>query len=362
MACFHPLKGFVTEIKDDGKRVLKVVPYTIDHLEFRNGVCNPVSIPVVSSYSDAVVRDFITLPCGRCAGCRMAYSKQWSARCMAELQQHDSAAFLTLTYNNDHLPVNAYGDDENGEAIKSTSLRKRELQLFIKRLRRAFPDQQLRYFACGEYGSAENTFRPHYHLIVFGLKLNDLKFFKRDHRGYDHYTSESVSRVWSDPDTHESKGFVDVEQVNSKTCAYVARYTLKKLYGKEAWFYERLNLEPPFLLMSRRPGIGKLWYDEHKEQLLDFPELIFSDAGSGGKKFGLPKYFLEKLAIDFPEEADRIKENRKLAAESQIEMELSKTDLDLLEYLAVKECEFEERIKILKNRDLSADFGSHNLY
>lgn len=361
MACFHPLKGFVTDIKEDGKRVLKVVPYTVDHLEFRHGVCNLVSTPFVSPYVDSVVRDYITLPCGHCAGCRMAYSKQWSARCMAELQYHDSAAFLTLTYNTEHLPVNAYGDDENGEAIKSTSLRKRELQLFIKRLRRSFPDQQLRYFACGEYGSAEKTFRPHYHLIVFGLKLDDLVFFKRDTRGYNHYTSESVSRIWTDPKTGESKGFVDVEEVNDKTCAYVARYTLKKLYGKEAWYYERMNLEPPFLLMSRRPGIGKLYYDENKEKLLEFPELIFS-TDKGGKKFALPKYFLDKLLLDFPEEAGKIKEARKTAAEAQIEIELSKTDLDMLEYLAVKESEFEQRINILKNRDLSADFGSHNLY
>lgn len=350
MACFHPLKGFVTEIKSDGKRVLKVVPYTVDHIELRNGVYNSVSVPDVSAYADAVVRDFVVLPCGRCTGCRMAYSKQWSARCMAELKYHDSAAFLTLTYNQDHLPINAYGDEENGEAIRSTSLRKRELQLFIKRLRRAFPDQQLRYFACGEYGSSEKTFRPHYHVIVFGLKLDDLVFFKRDSRGYNHYTSKTIERVWSDPDTHEPKGFVDVEEVNSKTCAYVARYTLKKLYGKDAWYYERMNLEPPFLLMSRKPGIGKFYYDDHKEELLDFPELIFSDGTAGGKKFQIPKYFLDKLSIDYPAETDRIKKNRQLAAESQIEMELSKTDLDFLEYLTVKESDFEKQIKILKNR------------
>ena len=350
MACFHPLKGFVTDIKDDGKRVLKVVPYIIDHIELRNGVYYPVSVPNVSAYADAVVRDFIVLPCGRCAGCRMAYSKQWTARCMAELQYHNSAAFLTLTYNNDHLPLSYYGDEKNGEAIKSTSLSKRDLQLFIKRLRRHFPDQQLRYFACGEYGSAEKTFRPHYHLIVFGLNLDDLEFFKKDPRGHIHYTSKSLDKIWSDPKTKENKGFVDVEEVNDKTCAYVARYTLKKLYGKDAWYYERLNLQPPFLIMSRKPGIGKKWFDDHKEELLEFPEMIFSTE-SGGKKFIVPKYFMDKLAIDFPEETDRIKENRKLAAEAQIELELSKTDLDFLEYLAVKEEEFENRISILKNRN-----------
>ena len=74
------------------------------------------------------------------------------------------------------------------------SLRKRDFQLFMKRLRKKYSDDRIRFYACGEYGS--ETFRPHYHAILFGLHLDDLELYKSKD-SYKYFTSPGLQRVWS---------------------------------------------------------------------------------------------------------------------------------------------------------------------
>ena len=94
----------------------------------------------------------IKLPCGQCIGCRLDRSRQWANRCMLELQYHDSAFFVTLTYDDFHVPKSYYADPETGEAYTSLTLCKRDFQLWMKRLRKKFSEDKIRFFACGEYG------------------------------------------------------------------------------------------------------------------------------------------------------------------------------------------------------------------
>lgn len=346
MACFHPIKGFYLGDTLDGKKRFKIVPYDVDHIELHSGVCDTVSVPHVFTDSATVLRDYVVLPCGHCAGCQLSYSKQWAARCLAELQYCDSAYFLTLTYSDEHIPLS--GDNVTGEVHQT--LCKRDWQLFMKRLRKEFDDQKLRMFACGEYGDC--TMRPHIHAIVFGLKIpdKDLKLYKYDPRGYNLYNCDRVNKCWTvtknGKSTGELKGHVVIGDVTYKTCAYVARYCTKKMYGKKAQFYKDMNIEPPFLIMSRNPGIGAQYYEDNKKKFLDSQELYFS--GTGGTKFTLPKYFVNRLLLDFPDEGAKIKENRRLAAEASLELELSQTDLDAIEYFRVKEDNFNQKIKSLK--------------
>ena len=74
MACYPPLPAWRTA---DGKVV------------FREG-------------TDAVASLF--LPCGRCVGCRLERSRQWSVRIMHEAQFYADSSFITLTYDDDHIP------------------------------------------------------------------------------------------------------------------------------------------------------------------------------------------------------------------------------------------------------------------
>lgn len=64
----------------------------------------------------------LKLPCGQCIGCRLDRSRQWAMRCVHEASLHDDNCFITLTYNDENIPFDA-------------SLRHRDYQLFMKRLR-----------------------------------------------------------------------------------------------------------------------------------------------------------------------------------------------------------------------------------
>ena len=104
----------------------------------------------------------LTLPCGQCIGCRLNYSRNWAIRCVHESSLHEHNCFITLTYNDENLPLNG-------------SLDLKHFQDFMKRLRKKV-SVPIRYFHCGEYGSRLQ--RPHYHLLLFGLDFPDKKFWK----------------------------------------------------------------------------------------------------------------------------------------------------------------------------------------
>lgn len=364
MACYHPLKAFPIGLTRAGKTMYKITPYGVDHVEQYNGIWYCMSDSFRGQYADRCVRDFVEIPCGKCIGCRIEYSRQWANRCMLELGYHDSAYFVTLTYDDYHVPTSLYGDPDTGECIPSLTLSKRDWQLFMKRLRRAFPEDKLRFFMSGEYGS--ETMRPHYHAIIFGLHLNDLKPYKPGPNGFQYYMSEALQLVWSSPCEgghtplsstleefygkplfHEHNcdpiGMVVVSEVTWETCAYTARYVMKKLKGSDALFYEDFNIEPPFSLMSRKPGIARQWYEDHPEYR-DY-EYINVSTPTGGKKFRPPKYFDRLYDLECPEEMAEIKEARRRMAEASKQAKLASTDLSYEELLQVEENNLQSRLK-----------------
>ena len=104
---------------------------------------------------------FVVLPCGQCYACRIAKSREWASRCVMESKLHKENCFITLTYNDEHLP-------------SDLSLQKDDFTKFIKRLRKNTGDK-IRYYACGEYGDLYQ--RPHFHACLFGYRPDDLVLF-----------------------------------------------------------------------------------------------------------------------------------------------------------------------------------------
>lgn len=167
----------------------------------------------------------LALPCGSCIGCITNRAREWTLRAQLELKDHKTAVMATLTYDDKHCPP---------------TLSKRHYQLFTKKLRRAAEPLRLRHFSCGEYG--ETGGRPHYHAIIYGLDQQQ--------------GSKLVDKAWQ-------QGFTEVSEVTPARIAYVAGYVTKKIAFRERR-EERVDpetgelytYEPPFLMMSKRPGIG----------------------------------------------------------------------------------------------------------
>lgn len=260
------------------------------------------------------------VPCGHCINCRLAYSRKWADRLILESLYHDESWFVTLTYNDFFIPEVGMIDENTGEFVRHYSLFKRDVQLFLKRFREMV-DYPIRFYCAGEYGS--KTFRPHYHLIIFGLKLEDLK--DKDGRpdlygdnvgrsGYDLYRSRLLERAWSKVvcDRVWPIGNVVVAPVNWKTCAYVARYVTKKIANGNDDVYQKLGIAPPFSTCSRKPGIAYQYYLDHP----DFAEKqkMFYGTEDGSKQINYPLYFLNHLEVDNVELYAKIKEDRAKAS------------------------------------------------
>lgn len=190
-------------------------------------------------------------------------------RCTLELAEHDAACWCTLTYSDDHVPP---------------SLRKDHLQRFMRRLRKR---RRARFFASGEYG--ERTYRPHYHAILFGV-------------------SESEAPLLEGCWPH---GFVQVDTLTPAAISYVAGYCSKKIGWRDYERGERIDYstgevyeyQPPFVQMSRRPGVGGA--------ARAFATSWRSHAVHGGSRMPVPRFLHAAWRATASEEDLRVLEEEK---------------------------------------------------
>lgn len=234
--------------------------------------------------------------CGQCIHCRLNYARSWALRAQHEALSHEHSSFLTLTYDEEHVP-------EDG------GLRKRDVQLFLKRLRKALPNK-IRYLYCGEYG--ERTARPHYHMLLFGEDFRKDSTIERSKSGEDAWSSPLLEKTWG-------MGMHQVGSLTFDSACYVARYATKKKTGLQAVSeYQRVSpltgevwqVPPPFIDMSRRPGIGKEFYAAYKNDLYPHDYAV----AKGGARFPVPAYYDRLLAQEEPELLEELKTARRQKA------------------------------------------------
>lgn len=344
MPCYSPLlavrqRGFGPYRTENGNAPLKFINWTEEN-EW-----------------DPDIYEKVQVPCGKCIGCRLDTSKQWADRSMLELQMHDSAYFVTLTYDDVHAPTVPVVDDTTGEVIAyNLSLKREDVKNFVKRLRKRC-GEKIRVFGCGEYGS--NTFRPHYHLIIFGLHLDDLEVSGKSPIGLPYYTSAMIQNTWSiwhQPEKGQIRGwfepigFVSVGEVTWKSCAYVARYVQKKADRDMNAFYREMQVEREFTISPRRGGLGREYYELHKCELAEYAYFNVT-TDDGGRKIAPPKYFLDLLKEDDPATYWNIRDRRQRMAAAREDILKSKTDMSDYERLRVAEENKRAQISALK-RDL----------
>jgi hypothetical protein len=247
-------------------------------------------------FRDTIDADKIRLPCGRCIGCRLERSRQWAVRLVHEKRFHDSSSFITLTYDEEHIP----GDG---------SLNVKHFQDFMKRLRKSEGANKIRFFHAGEYG--EKRGRPHYHAIIFGQDFLDSAVeFEVSDRGDRTFRSSRLSRLWP-------FGLNRVGEVTFESCAYVARYVTKKVTGPQARdHYERIcertgeifDLKPEYMTCSKKPGIGFRHFEKYRDEIYPADEVI-----SRGFPSKPPKYYDRMLEKCDPEMYLELKDQRECA-------------------------------------------------
>lgn len=294
----------------------------------------------------------IKLPCGQCIDCRLQRARNWADRCMLELKNYKDNQFITLTYAPENLPTKPGINIETGELMDRVgTLQPKDLQDFMKKLRitwqRKFGHDNIRFFACGEYGEIRE--RPHYHLIIFNLPVPDKTFSHYSKRHMPIFTSKLIEDIWN-------KGRVTVQDVTWETCAYTARYIMKKQTGKGAEaYYEKIGRVPEFVRMSRRPGIARDYYEEHKDDIYATDEIYISTR-KGINKVKPARYYDKLYDIEYPDVMRDIKKQRQETAKLKLESKLRSTDMAYTEMMENLEYCKDVQIKALK-RDYENGVG-----
>lgn len=209
------------------------------------------------------------VPCGRCPACISTRTSNWSFRLLQEEKVATSAHFLTLTYDTKFIPILDSG---------LLSLRKADLQLFFKRLRKAQcgnGTSPIKYYAVGEYGG--KTYRPHYHCILFNAKL------------------ELIQDAWR-------MGHIYYGQVSGASVGYTLKYMCKQ--KKNFRLSPNDKRVPEFAVMSKGLGISYLsetMANWHAGDLVgrNYCTLV------GGQKIAMPRYYKERLYFELERAAIR---------------------------------------------------------
>lgn len=313
MSCKHPIYAVKCGKNKEGKNIL-YLPNGYTHKPYVGLTSDDYGCVVSSTNVEDLCRIYgrsnvIALPCGKCVGCKMDYAKKWSYRCMLEATLYKDNCFLTLTYDDEHLP-------------KDGKVHKEDLQKFMKRLRKKYGDG-IRFYACGEYGS--QTGRPHYHLILFNFFPPDTKPYSVSYSGMRTLISDSISKLWP-------YGNNVVGDVTPSSCGYVARYCTKKIYGID---------DGSFTLMSRRPGLGYEYFMKHSDVIYQY-DLVYMN----GQTAKPSRYFDSLLERFNPEMFEDIK-NKRLCS-SNVQAIAKMNDLSILHFEELDEHEGEKCEQVLR--------------
>lgn len=256
-------------------------------------------------------------PCGKCYACLKKRSNDWVCRLNEEHKHAVVSYFVTLTYDDFNVPhvepyeytaINVDGTEDKCLA-KPTILSpyieivsKRDIQLWLKRFRKLIAKQgiKLRYFISSEYGP--QTFRPHYHCIMFFDKMVS-------HKDFHQY----VLDTWLNND-NAPIGNIQTSTVTHGRMCYCAKYTTGITDLPE---HLQVKEYKPFMLCSRMPGIGHQYLDDvcnrdyHASTLdMTYKVHIHPTAEVGNEnelkrgkskclEYGLPTYYKYKLFDKF---------------------------------------------------------------
>lgn len=258
--------------------------------------------PIILRYNQP---DEMRVACGKCAPCIRKRVSMWSFRLEKQAEVSASALFVTLTYNDKHVPFSRKG---------YLTLDKTDLQKFFKRLRKYHKGLPIKYYACGEYGA--RTHRPHYHIILFNSNHAD------------------VIKAWSLGNVE--MGFTHFREAEHNAIGYTLKYiTKEKKVGK----HHLDDRAKEFSLMSKGLGANYITAEMigwHQADLLNRMYCPLKD----GMKAPMPRYYKDRIYSK--EQLEEIQFHIHLEGIAQQEKELLELGDD---YQRIKEEQFKRSLQ-----------------
>lgn len=344
MTCYRPVLCGYSKID---RCIRYGRPYMCDGLPLKDGddfVCN------------------IPIDCGKCIGCMLKYRSGWIVRLMSQLYTNiykhgnGKASFVTLTYDDEHLPFNA-------------SLCYKDVQLFMKSVRhyydKYFGVKDIKFLCAGEYGVNNNYSvygdsvhgRPHYHLIILGCDFKEyfnlmqlhnnkpiasLLSYVRDNvkeasilpyrdkymintHGTTALRSPLVERLWK-------RGICVIGDVTASSCGYVAGYNIKSkmcifssLAQKEE-HYKRNGekIQVPFIETSR--GFGLEFFNDYYKSIFTSKVVRLPNCEHS---YPIPRIYNKWCEKFYPEYYKQVQQDRNEYFKNK--------EMDTIERLQVKE-------------------------
>jgi hypothetical protein len=203
---------------------------------------------------------YMPFPCGKCPACVRRRVSGWAFRLNKQSEQSNSAHFVTLTYNDEHIKKTKNGFE---------TLVKKDVQDFFKRLRK-LTKQKISYYAVGEYGDTGE--RPHYHIILFNAN------------------PKIVENAWKLNDI--TLGNVHFGDVGDASVGYTLKYISK---DKKIPQFNGDDRQKEFALMSKGLGAGYLTQNMVKWHTKGNIENKVYLPLKDGKKAAMPRYYKDKL-------------------------------------------------------------------
>lgn len=240
------------------------------------------------------------VPCGKCPVCISKRAIEWATRCKHEISLHNQSSFITLTYNDDNL--------------RSEEIVYEDFQKFMKRLRKQYPNQNIRYIVSCEYGT--NKKRPHFHAIIFGYNPKNQEYLRTTPKGFKLYKSEELSKLWK-------KGFHSIGEANEKTAYYIAKYSLSNskhqiIRDQSGEIVELCD----YMRCSTSPAIGLRFFERNYESIME-------DSKFTGKP--VPRYYLKKLEQISPAV---LSEYKSLREEEPIKTDIQQSYNKIVNYIS----------------------------
>lgn len=298
---------------------LRKATHELGGLNFRQSEATPGLVP-------------FQIECRKCLPCRLKQAREKAIRAVHEALYHENSWFLTLTYK-----------------LAPPRLDYRDWQLFMKRLRRDLPP--ISFMVTGEYG--DRTKRPHWHAILYGLEIPDLKYLRKSDEGHRIFRSPWLDSVWGHNDPILKPN--ELGAVTMESASYVARYNAKQLvHGFDGHDFK------PIHKTSTRYALGRKYLEDHYLDLFQKGYVTLP----GGQKAAIPRYYKDWLKTNQPEiyshyqrhivpKLSRMAEEKERIEELQYISDLLNRPPGSKYYLKRKEIEFiclEQKFKNLKGK------------